>query len=610
LKKTQYIFGRRPARPSFYRWFLSAHVRLVETIDRMPLRWKIGAAPVFALAVLLVFGAIGISAINRSSRAVSDLVSNDMTMATSIGRIDGSFRKAQADLYRLTTNHAAGERGGLTASLAQIDAELAAARQGLKDIEASDQDIVSSAEVETISKGIAQYGEAAKVVSSMLEIDFNSSISMLAPFNEHAQHVNVQLARMSAKITASAERRRAGVERGVNRATMLYAIALIIGMALLYTASELISRAIVASVGRIVTATEAVAAGEEALDLADYARHDELNAIVKALAHFREQDGERRRLADEVRAAAIEHHQSETRERGRAEAARAAREAERATLLDCLADQFDGDVSSIVRAVRDHAEEVARSAAMLQQRAEDNVRHCGSITGETREVAAGMQIVASATEALSFSTHDIAQQAKRSSQAATDVVQRVDQAQQAMTTLGVNADHIGKFTALISGIARQTQLLALNASIEAARAGVSGQGFSVVAAEVKSLAFETSKATNSISQQVGDLQNSLRAAHSALDAIGPRVEEVSQISTAVSTSVLEQAATASQIAETVNRNSLRLSNLEQDARVLDRSAALNGDAAREMRATAQILQGQFETLNDEAVRFVANIRAA
>lgn len=608
--KAQYIFGRRPATPGFSRWFLSAHVRLVETIDRMSLRWKIGAAPLFALGILLIFGAIGLTAINRSSRAVSDLVSNDLTVATRIGQINGNFRKAQADLYRLTTNHAAGGRGDLTSALAGIDAELATARQGLRQIESSHQTIVSPAEIDAISKGIAQYGDAAKVVSSMLEIDFNSSISMLAPFDEHAQHVNVQLARMSAKIAASAESRRASVERGVNQATALYAIALILGIALLYTASTLISRAIVASVGKIVTATEAVAAGEEALDLADYERRDELNAIVKALVHFREQDGERRRLENEMRTIAAEQHQSEARERSKAEAARAHREGERARLLDRLAAQFDGDVSSIVHAVRDHAQEVARSSAMLQQRAEDNVRHCGSITGETRKVANGMQIVASATEALSLSTHDIARQAQRSSQAATDVVQRVDQAQQAMTTLGVNADQIGQITALISGIARQTQLLALNASIEAARAGVSGQGFSVVAAEVKSLAFETSKATNNISQQVRDLQDALHAAHGALDAIGPRVEEVNQISAAVSTSVIEQAATASQIAETVNLNSMRLSSLEQDALALDRSAALNGDAAREMRATAQILQGQFESLNDEAVRFVTHIRSA
>src|SRR5207244_13491360 len=85
-----------------------------------------------------------------------------------------------------------------------------------------------------------------------------------------------------------------------------------------------------------------------------------------------------------------------------------------------------------------------------------------------------------------------------------------------MTELGHAATRIGEVVGLIQAIAGQTNLLALNATIEAARAGDSGQGFAVVAAEVKSLAGQTAKATEEIADQIGSIQS---AAADALQAI-------------------------------------------------------------------------------------------
>ena len=86
-------------------------------------------------------------------------------------------------------------------------------------------------------------------------------------------------------------------------------------------------------------------------------------------------------------------------------------------------------------------------------------------------------------------------------------------------TLAEGAQKIGDVVGLISTIAGQTNLLALNATIEAARAGDAGKGFAVVASEVKSLANQTAKATDDISQQIAQIQAATKEAVAAIEAI-------------------------------------------------------------------------------------------
>ena len=109
---------------------------------------------------------------------------------------------------------------------------------------------------------------------------------------------------------------------------------------------------------------------------------------------------------------------------------------------------------------------------------------------------------------------------QRINQTAEIVRLAVDEAQatnQDIGGLAQGAQKIGDVIKLIRDIAEQTNLLALNATIEAARAGEAGRGFAVVASEVKSLAVQTAKATEEISSQVLEVQNST---DKAVEAIG------------------------------------------------------------------------------------------
>ena len=102
---------------------------------------------------------------------------------------------------------------------------------------------------------------------------------------------------------------------------------------------------------------------------------------------------------------------------------------------------------------------------------------------------------------------------------------------------------------LINEIADQTNLLSLNASIEAARAGDSGRGFAVVASEVKNLADQTSIATKEISQQIKSVQNFTEKAVKAIEDIFKTISTISQISSIISSAVEEQSIVTKEMAE-------------------------------------------------------------
>ena len=97
-----------------------------------------------------------------------------------------------------------------------------------------------------------------------------------------------------------------------------------------------------------------------------------------------------------------------------------------------------------------------------------------------------------------------------------------------ITGLSESAQKIGEVIKLIRAIAEQTNLLALNATIEAARAGEAGRGFAVVASEVKSLAVQTATATEDIANHILAVQTSTSSAVEAIRLIATRTQEINE----------------------------------------------------------------------------------
>jgi methyl-accepting chemotaxis protein len=165
-------------------------------------------------------------------------------------------------------------------------------------------------------------------------------------------------------------------------------------------------------------------------------------------------------------------------------------------------------------------------------------------------VAASVDTVATGSAQMEKAIREIAQNATAASRVAGSAVEVAEATTRTVGKLGDSSEEIATVVKLINGIAEQTNLLALNATIEAARAGEAGKGFAVVASEVKELAQETARATEDISSRVAAIQADTAGAVEAIGRISTVIAEINDFQATIAAAVEEQTATTYEM----NRN--------------------------------------------------------
>jgi methyl-accepting chemotaxis protein len=224
---------------------------------------------------------------------------------------------------------------------------------------------------------------------------------------------------------------------------------------------------------------------------------------------------------------------------------------QRRAMIDQAIAAFRQRVEEHLRTVADGAMAMRSTATTLLDNSGQTSKSAESAVSSSNEACTNVETAAVAADELASSIGEIGRQLTLTTDIVRAAVGEAKGTNERIGALAQAAQKIGDVIKLIRTIAGQTNLLALNATIEAARAGEAGKGFAVVAAEVKSLAVQTAKATEDISQLITSVQTATSGAVAAIGRIASRMEEIDSCATAVSSAVEEQSAATGEISQNV-----------------------------------------------------------
>jgi methyl-accepting chemotaxis protein len=278
--------------------------------------------------------------------------------------------------------------------------------------------------------------------------------------------------------------------------------------------------------------------------------------------------------------------------------------------LDDLAGSFQGDVGAVVGEIAGAMrsfQQIADGLAAASTAAKDKTSAAADAVGHTTSSIASGNVAA---DKLAASNAEINQQVGKSTTVAAQAVSDAEQANVTVEGLADAAQKIGDVVKLINDIAGQTNLLALNATIEAARAGEAGKGFAVVASEVKSLATQTSKATEDIVRQVSAIQGATKDSVAAIERIAGTIREISTISGAIASAIENQRGASDEISRNIRTMSASTETVTEHIRGLDTAAKDSGQISAQVQSTAADLARKLDTLHEKAEAFAGKVRAA
>ncbi len=280
-----------------------------------------------------------------------------------------------------------------------------------------------------------------------------------------------------------------------------------------------------------------------------------------------------------------------------------------------LNEELVGIAEGLDQQVKETGVNVAQNVSLLKFVSEQMSSKADTASARMKELADisqnvgnSVDIAADETKQLQTDINDIGQKVSQAASVAREAVLKSNSTRESIQSLSEAANRIGDVVTIITEIAEQTNLLALNATIEAARAGEAGKGFAVVASEVKNLANQTAKATDEIQTQISNVQSATGDSVVAIEEITEVVSQIDNISTSIQETVDVQIAATNDITDRIMEAAKGSQGVSQSSAEILEAVTTTNEMSQEVRNTAEQSAKDVDNMTSRLTELMGNLR--
>lgn len=351
--------------------------------------------------------------------------------------------------------------------------------------------------------------------------------------------------------------------------------------------TQIIIRSIVKPISELIYIINQLTKGNLDTDVSNTDRKDEIGSIARAILIFKQEAVKKRKIDEELLLNKKKFEQEHD-------------------FIKCISITFEEHICNVTGFMSCFIEKLSSSSNKLIFDASEVLEQSSDVFKFSTEVISVVQTIAASTEEFSYEGSEILKQINTIQSVSTESNNEIINTVNIFKELKNYIDNIGNIVNIIKDIATKTNLLSLNATIEASRSGETNKGFSVIANEIKLLSVQTKKSIEEISNQINKVQLKTTEVLLAINKVSEIISFINEIINNVSTITYKQTASTKEIVRNIEQAYINTSNLSDRIQIVKHFSRNSEETSIYVKQLVDGLSEQIDLLNKEVLYFLSN----